>query len=498
MSTGDHRQERLLAERGLLAPADLERVRRHPARPEGLGRVLEALGILTEAEFLRLLAEANGTEAVALAGLSLDWAMAEALSFELCVEHRALPLGLEGRTVIVAMADPGDLASVDAIRFRMGARVRPVVAAEHEIREGIRRLFPEQAARRLVSEDAVVHEAQTQGLRPLEDQRPEAEARLRDDYLALGASPGRGEGAAPVRELVCEHEAAVRLVNEVLLLASAEGASHLRLDLFPDRVTLRFRKAGRWEASTALPEALFLWVLWHVKTLCGLPVGPLSRPAQALLPLPEAGGDTRWFRVFVVPVRDGHRVLASPLFGQVDLSSELLWEPEASFLKLWWGRLQEGVEAFAAGQIEAAEAHFASAAETAEDLGEAGQVPLAESLSHLARVVAVAGRHEDACALQTRALAVKEAAVGSDSPLLVPLLSELAEERVRLGVLPDAVALLRRAVSLLELAFGPEDLEVAWLLERIGQLSAAQGRTQEAMECMAESDALASLLLEGL
>ena len=86
--------------------------------------------------------------------------------------------------------------------------------------------------------------------------------------------------------------------------------------------------------------------------------------------------------------------------------------------------------------------------------------------------------------------------MGGDSPLLVPLLSDLGEALVRLGNLPDAVAQLRRAVSLLELAYGPEDLEVAWLLERIGQVSAAQGRTQEAMECMAEADALVSSLLE--
>lgn len=495
---GDSRLEQLLMERGMLAPQDLERVRQHPRRSEGLGRVLEALGILTEAQFLTLAAEACGTEWIVLARLSLDWAMAEALSFELCEAHWAVPVRLEGRTVVVAMADPGDLASVDTIRFRLGTRVRPVLAAQHEILDGIRRLFPEPSARRMTGEDEVVREAQTRGIAPLVDQRPEVEARLRQSYLAqASAGPQIADASGATPPVIHEQMASARLVNEVLGLAVSQGASHLRLDCFPDEVTLRFRTARRWGAPTALPGALCLWIVWHVKTLCGLPVGPLSRSAQALIPLPGSEGKPLWFRVFLVPARDGHHVLASPWGGDHDLASEVLWEPENPALVPWWDRLGRGAEALAAGRLEEAEEHFIASAELAEDLGPLGRVPLSETLSHLARAVELGGRRDDACALFSRALAVKEATLGVDSPRLVPLLSELGETLAHLGNLPEAVATLRRAVSLLELGSGPEDLEVAWLLERIGQLAAAQGRTQEAMDCMAEADALASLLLEG-
>lgn len=495
--TGYDRLEQLLIDRGKLAPADVLRVRQHPARLGGMGRALEALGILGEEDYLALVAEANGTERVSLIGAELDWAMAEALSFALCVRHVAVPLRLEGRTVVVAMRDPGDLAAVDEIRFRLGTRVRPVVAAEHEIREGIARIFPEQAARQLAEQDAVLHEVRTRGLLPVADLRPEVEGRVRQDYLSWVASGGDlgSDDGTPV--LPHEYLAAVRLVHEVLVTAAAEGASHLRLDLFPDRVALRFRRGGAWGASTALPETLAMWVTWHAKTLCGLPVGPLSRPLQALLPLPEEAAGLRWFRVFLVPVRDGHRLLVSPVAPEVDLSKEVHWEPEDPALGPWWQRFQAGAEALGAGRSEDAEAQLVAAAEAADDLGAAGRVPLAETLSHLARAVEASGRPEDARALSARAVAVKEEAVGGDSPLLVAGLVEFAEVLVRLGILGDAVAQLRRAVSLVELAYGPEDLEVAWLLERIGQVSAAQGRTQEAMSCIAEADALTRTLLEG-
>lgn len=495
---GNQRIEKLLLDRGMLTVEDVLRARRHPSLSQGIGKVLESLGLLTEDEFLNMLAEASGAQRAGLAGVELDWAMAETLSFDLCDRHCAVPLHLEGRTVVVAMRDPGDLTVVDELRFRLGTGVRPVVAAEREIRDAIGRLFPEQVARRHADEDEVIHEARTRGLKPVTDQRSSRENEVRQGYLAWiakGEKPGRGGSSV---SLPCEQLAAVRLVHEGLTLAAVEGASHLRLDLFPDEVALRFRMAKEWASARLLPEPLAMWVVWHVKTLCGCSVGPLARPVVTPLPHSEAQGATSWFRVFLLPVANGHVVLASLVGAQVDYSSEILWEPQEAALRPWWERLQQGGDAFAAGRMDGAEEQLIAACEAAEDLGEKGRVPLAESLSQLARVVGAVGRYDDARALFGRALAVREAALGSESPHLVPVLSELGDALVRLGIQADAQAQLRRALDLVVGAYGPEDLEAAWLLERIGHIAAAQGRTKEAMECLERADALTGLLLDGV
>ena len=524
MAAQDTREARILQrliDRGQVSADDLARARRHPAvQREGIGRALELLGLLSEREYLGVLAEEAGTEVVELEDVGqYDWALAEAASFELCARYLALPLALEGQTVVVAMRDPGDLRAIDDLRFRLGTRVRPVVARQGALRDALQRVFPEEASRHLAREDAVVHEAQTRGLLPVVDSRPEVEARLRRHYLAYldssvqpeqGAAETRhrtaakarregatGESREPEPQLPHEYLAAVRLTHELLVTAVAEGQSHVRLDLFGHRARVQWRSGGAWQPPAALPEALSLWVIWHAKTLCGLPVGPLEQAVQApyglVAPPDEA---VRWFRLFFVPVRDGHLLLAQTVLPEVDLGPQALLEPANPRLGRWWRHYNQGLVAASAGRLEVAEAALLAAAEAADEAGEPGRLPLADTLERLAEAVDAAGRPDDAQVLYERALGVKQQAVGPDSPLLVSCLVGLGELDARQGRFEEATERLRAALSRVELAYGAEDLQAAWLLERVGRVCAARGQTGEAASCQQEADALVRRLLE--
>jgi len=52
----------------------------------------------------------------------------------------------EGRTVFLAMQDPMDLNAVDEIGFKLGCKIKPVLAAPGELEDALGRHYPEIAS----------------------------------------------------------------------------------------------------------------------------------------------------------------------------------------------------------------------------------------------------------------------------------------------------------------------------------------------------------------
>lgn len=488
-----------LIEVGTLDAEALTRARQHPRYgDEGLVSALDAMGLVREGEVLDWVAAEAGVERVDLAAESLDWALAEAASFELCWRHHAVPARLAGKDVVVAMVDPLDLGAVDDLRFRLGARVRPVVVSVRAVRAALGRLFPAEAARALAEDDEVLLRARAGGLEPPPRLGADAEAALRDRFDVWMADGGQGEVSLPV-----EYEAAVRLVAELLQTALVEGNSHVRLDIAADGRTfsVRSRRAEKWQSPIALPSALGTWVLWHIKTLCRLPPGEVRGPVVVPLLVAGSDGPPEGLRVFLSSEPTGIRVLLARVHRSL-LPTLASWEwaaegPADAVLAPWWAHFSAGRALLHGHDPAQAEAALVAAAEAAEATGVVGRGPLGETLLLLCRAVEAQGRLEDAQALGERAVSVLEAAVDPGALPLVGGLVDLGELSLRQGRFDDGVALLRNALTRVETAFGAEqDLQVAWLLRRVAHGLAAQGFEAEAADCEAEAETLSAHLLE--
>ena len=288
----DERLGRLLIGQSLLSAEQVERARLHPrAREEGLAGGLEALGLMAEPELLRFVAKQFRTEVAELDGRELDAIWAKRLTFELCVKYDAVPLELVARTLVVAMCDPGDFHALDDLSFRAGMNIRPVVAGRGAVVRGLRRLFPERMAELDAEADPVAQEARTGKLAPIRDEGADAEDRLRRQYaeaLTLARMDNRGLDD-PSLDLSPEDQIVIRLCHELLYTAVAEELTHVRIDLLDEATRVVFRREETWANETDLPETLGVRILWHIKGLCDLPLGPVRRPVHASTPLASAG-----------------------------------------------------------------------------------------------------------------------------------------------------------------------------------------------------------------
>ena len=136
----------LLVRRGAMTPQQLEEA------VSGQGRTLMPLastalemGLASEADICRALAEQFGVPAVALSTSCLRTEELNVVPENVALNHRVMPLATEGSTLKVALANPADKPLLDEIAFASGKPTLPFVAPRVVLERAIKGAY---AARR--------------------------------------------------------------------------------------------------------------------------------------------------------------------------------------------------------------------------------------------------------------------------------------------------------------------------------------------------------------
>lgn len=98
-----------------------------------LGTTLINLGYVKEDEMLSQLAKHFGVRSVDLRNTELDESLLQLIPGDLAGKYLIVPIERYGRTLTIAMINPGDLAAIEDIQFATGFEVIAVVAAEDAI-----------------------------------------------------------------------------------------------------------------------------------------------------------------------------------------------------------------------------------------------------------------------------------------------------------------------------------------------------------------------------
>jgi hypothetical protein len=110
-----------------------------------LGATLVRMGFLDEEALIRTLARQLKLPIAWLRGKWVEQEVLDLVPGELALKHRCLPLALNddghGKFLHLAMQDPGDLETLDAVRFHVGHNVSPVLAAPSELEEALQRHY---------------------------------------------------------------------------------------------------------------------------------------------------------------------------------------------------------------------------------------------------------------------------------------------------------------------------------------------------------------------
>jgi general secretion pathway protein E len=271
-----------LIDSGAVDPRTLERARRVASETGGrLDRVLTQLGLISERGLAEALAQLVGAPLVGPADYPDEALFVDRLKPKFLRKAHALPIvESEGRAVL-AMADPLDVFTRNAVAAALGRPVAVAVAVPIELEAAFDRLYSESAA-----------------------QDGDGEALL--DEVVSDAEPAE-EDAERLKDLASEAPV-IRLVNQMIARAVETHASDIHLEPFPDRLRVRYRYDGVLHEVEPPPARLQAAIISRLKIMARLDIAERRLPQDGRIKLTVRGHEID-FRVSTVPSLHGEKVV---------------------------------------------------------------------------------------------------------------------------------------------------------------------------------------------
>ena len=269
--------QRLIRSAGL-DPQSLNRaLRLQQDSGERLGELLLQLGMVSEKDLAQALAEQLGLEVVTADAYPETPITDDAITPEFLRSSGAVPLALDEDSVRVAMTDPSDSYTRQALSMALGMPVIPVLGTASDINAAIGRLYGDGAGQ---MEEIAEHYAGDEGdagdIQQLKDLASEA----------------------PV----------IRVVNLVFSKALAMRASDIHIEPFESRLSVRYRVDGVLRDSEAPPVRSTAAVISRIKVLANLNIAERRLPQDGRIKLRVEGREVD-MRISTVPTMHGESVV---------------------------------------------------------------------------------------------------------------------------------------------------------------------------------------------
>ena len=270
-----------LVDSGTIDRRTLDRARRVAAETGArLDQVLTQLGLVSDRGLAEALAQLIGAPLVGAADYPDAPLLHDRLRPKFLRRVRAMPIAATADRAIIAMADPLDIFTRNAIAAAIGRPVTVAVAVPIELEAALERLYAE-----------------------LSDSGDAAEML---DEMVADAEPAE-EDAERLKDLASEAPV-IRLVNQLIARAVETHASDVHLEPFPDRLRIRYRYDSVLHEVEPPPARLQAAVISRIKIMARLDIAERRLPQDGRIKLTVRGHEID-FRVSTVPSLHGEKVV---------------------------------------------------------------------------------------------------------------------------------------------------------------------------------------------
>ncbi|MBI3479648.1 MAG: Flp pilus assembly complex ATPase component TadA [Nitrosomonadales bacterium] len=196
-------------------------------------------------------------EEVSLAEFQIDAAVASLIPRRFCEHQLVVPLRLEGKHLLLALADPMDMGLLDDLRFVSGLQIQPVMASVASIKAKLAEMYGEE----IDFKDLETLVSSPDPYEGIEVVIEEEDIESLEDLL-------RGTDEPP----------AIRLVNAVILEAVRLGASDIHIQPRTKSVTVRYRVDGVLVDKIQIPHTLLQSLISRLKVMAEMDISERRRP----------------------------------------------------------------------------------------------------------------------------------------------------------------------------------------------------------------------------
>ncbi len=265
----------ILVDAGKITPAQLGRaLELQKAQGGRLGRVLITAGMLREDDILEALEKQLGILRVNLSEVVIHADAVESVPLALAERYAVMPIRREGRRLTLATTDPTNFFALDDIRLITGAEVTPVLAAEADIKNALRRHY---GVKGVVEKDV---------------------SRLKKEARDGGA----------VQQISAEDAPIVSIVNSLIAQAVKEKASDIHIEPLDDLVRVRYRVDGLLREVVTFPRHTHAPLLSRIKIMSDMDIAEKRLPQDGRINIGENGREVD-VRVSTLPTIQGEKVV---------------------------------------------------------------------------------------------------------------------------------------------------------------------------------------------
>jgi general secretion pathway protein E len=271
----------ILVRSGTIDQRTLERARRVASETGGrIDHVLTQLGLISERGLAEALAQLIDAPLVAITDYPDAPLFLDRLKGKFLRRAHALPIAATEDCATLAMADPLDGFTREAVAAAIGRPVTVAVAVPIELEAALNRLYAESG------EDG-------EGAALLDEVLPDAEPAEED--------------AERLKDLASEAPV-IRLVNQLIARAVETHASDVHVEPFADRLRVRYRYDGVLHEVEPPPARLQAAVISRIKIMARLDIAERRLPQDGRIKLTVRGHEID-FRVSTIPSLHGEKVV---------------------------------------------------------------------------------------------------------------------------------------------------------------------------------------------
>jgi general secretion pathway protein E len=271
----------VLVEGGAIDRRTLDRAGRVAVETGGrLDHVLTQLGLVSERGLAEALAQLIGAPLAEARDYPDTPLFLDRLKVKFLRKVRALPIAAANGRATLAMADPLDVFTRNAVAAALGHPVGVAVAVPIELEAAFDRLYAGS-------------EEGGDGAALLDEVMPDAEPAEED--------------AERLKDLASEAPV-IRLVNQLIARAVETHASDVHVEPFPDRLRVRYRYDGVLHEIEPPPARLQAAIISRIKIMARLDIAERRLPQDGRIKLTVRGHEID-FRVSTIPSLHGEKVV---------------------------------------------------------------------------------------------------------------------------------------------------------------------------------------------